>query len=68
MADLSDDQRKALTDALDSIPSGTNVKHPLGWHAEATTVFWEILGYKYFIKGRAFDDALHSAKGAVADE
>ena len=66
MADLSDDQRKALKDALDSIPSGTKVMHPLGWHAEATAVFWETLGYKFFIKGRSFDDALNSARGAVA--
>ena len=68
MDNITDSQRKALTDALDSIPVGTKVMHPLGWHAEATTVFWETLGYKFFIKGRSFDDALNSARGEVADE
>ena len=66
--DLSDDQRKALTDALASIPVGAKVIHPMRLDDyDALAVFWETLGRKYFLKGRSFDDALNSARGEVAD-
>lgn len=50
-ADLNEEQRKALHDAISKIKTKKEL-----------SIFWETLGRKFFIKGREFTDALTSAK------
>ena len=58
MDNITDEQRKALFDALDKRESRNE------W---LDLEFWETLATKYFIKGRSFDDALHSAMVAYKE-
>ena len=73
-SDISDKQRKALTDALGIINSALPIR-AIGADITAiseddergSAVFWETLGREYFFKGRTFDNALIKAKNDASD-
>tara|TARA_R100000781_G_C4009803_1_gene103274 strand:- start:278 stop:502 length:225 start_codon:yes stop_codon:yes gene_type:complete len=54
---LDSEQRAALYGALRHINTDAQ-----------RAFFFEVLGSKFFLKGRGFSDALHSAKSAFVDK
>ena len=61
MDNITDEQRKALFDVK-------HIYYLVDSDTREVALFWSTLGTKFFVQGRSFDDALNSAKSAIADK
>ena len=62
MDNITDEQRKALYDAIDSIKTITE-----GDVEMALSVFWRTFAVKYFLGNASFDNALNKARNRATD-
>jgi len=71
MDNITDEQRKALYDAIDSIKTIRVIRrvvvNRVGDVEMALSVFWRTFAVKYFLGNASFDNALNKARNRATD-